>query len=87
MALGAGRFVVATAVGGLPEQLGGMPGVFLCPPNPEALVAALRALPATPAPARIDAPAAWAAMADALLTQIRATGLGRLPLRGHDCPR
>jgi len=76
MALGAGRFVVATNVGGLPEQLADAPGAMLCPPDPVSLAAALRALPAE-APAPIDARRAWCAMAADLLAQARAAGLGR----------
>ena len=83
MALGAGRFVVATAVGGLVEQLAGMPGAVLCPPDPGLLAAALRALPFTP-PAPIDARAAWRGMAASLLAQANAAGLGRTARSEHD---
>jgi glycosyltransferase involved in cell wall biosynthesis len=72
VALAAGRVVVATDVGGLPEQLGGQPGAILCPPTVEGLTAALRGLladrPAVPPPAA-DAQAAWRTMAESLLAQ------------------
>lgn len=54
-ALAAGRWVVATDVGGLAEQLAGMPGARLCAADPAALAAAISSLvsdpPAAPAPA------------------------------------
>ena len=40
----AGRFVVATRVGGLPEQLSGYPRALLCEPQVESIVDALRHL-------------------------------------------
>ena len=73
-ALAAGRWVLATAVGGLPEQLAGAPLGRLCAPTPEALAAALAALLAEPPP---DAPpadplAAWRATAADLRAQLAA---------------
>ncbi len=51
-ALAAGRFVIATDVGGLGEQLAGSPLARLCPPSAGAIAAAIRALPDhAPAPA------------------------------------
>jgi glycosyltransferase involved in cell wall biosynthesis len=44
MALAAGRQVLATNVGGLPEQLGGQPGALLCAPEPGAIAAGLQTL-------------------------------------------
>jgi glycosyltransferase involved in cell wall biosynthesis len=44
-ALASGRFVVATRVGGLAEQLGGMPAVILCEPTGESVAAAIAELP------------------------------------------
>jgi len=76
MGLGAGRFVVSTNVGGLPEQLAGRPGVVLCPPEAEALVHALRTLPMEP-PAPINARAAWRDMTANLLALAR--GLAGVP--------
>lgn len=73
-ALAAGRRVIATRVGGLTEQLQDQPLATLCPPEPNALAAALRALLAAPGPAAapIDAAAAWREMAAGLLAWIRA---------------
>jgi glycosyltransferase involved in cell wall biosynthesis len=44
LAIAAGRQVLATNVGGLPEQLGHLPGALLCAPEPEAIAAGLQAL-------------------------------------------
>lgn len=44
MALAAGRQVLATNVGGLPEQLGGQPGALLCAPEPGAIAQGLQTL-------------------------------------------
>lgn len=74
-AIGAGRFVVATDVGGLAEQLRAVPGVALCAPDPAALSAALRGVVDAKAPARPDARADWRAMAAALLAAARQAGL------------
>ena len=52
-ALAAGRWVVATRVGGLGEQLAGYPGARLCDGEPTALAAAIESLwydPPPPAP-------------------------------------
>jgi glycosyltransferase involved in cell wall biosynthesis len=48
-AVAAGRWVVATRVGGLPEQVKGARHATLCDPNTESLTEALRALLAKPA--------------------------------------
>jgi len=69
-ALGAGRFVVATEVGGIGAQLRDMPGVILCPPEPVSLAAALRGVADAAIPSRVDAAAAWRAMAASLLEQV-----------------
>jgi glycosyltransferase involved in cell wall biosynthesis len=71
LALAAGRHVLATAVGGLPEQLGGQPNTLLCAPNPKAIAQALRELTwrlaqPVPAPVLADAGADWQAMAAAM---------------------
>ncbi len=76
-AIGQGRLVVATSVGGLPEQLAGMPNAILCEPNAVAIAAALRQIrpPEPPAPAA-SATADWQRMAEKMLetlTQIYAT--------------
>jgi glycosyltransferase involved in cell wall biosynthesis len=71
-ALAAGRWVVATRVGGLVEQLGHEPLAVLCEPAPAALADAIAQLVAAPpalAPA-CDAGAAWRAMAADLRRQI-----------------
>lgn len=73
LALAAGRRVIATAVGGLPEQLGDEPLATLCPPEPESLAAALADLlqaPLSPPPPRRDPDAAWQALAASLVQQI-----------------
>jgi glycosyltransferase involved in cell wall biosynthesis len=44
LAIAAGRQVLATNVGGLPEQLGHLPGALLCAPEPEAIAAGLQTL-------------------------------------------
>jgi glycosyltransferase involved in cell wall biosynthesis len=44
-ALAAGRFVIATDVGGLGEQLASSPLARLCPPTADALALAIRSLP------------------------------------------
>jgi glycosyltransferase involved in cell wall biosynthesis len=51
-AIGQGRIVVATNVGGLAEQLSNAPGAILCEPNAVAIAAALKQIkaPANPMP-------------------------------------
>jgi glycosyltransferase involved in cell wall biosynthesis len=74
-ALAAGRRVVATRVGGLTEQLQHEPLATLCPPDADALAAALSDLIAAPAPPHqpVDVGAAWRDMAAGLLHWARAT--------------
>ena len=74
-ALAAGRRVVATRVGGLTEQLQDEPLATLCPPDTDALAAALRGLIAAPSPPhpQVDASAAWRDMAASLLGWAEAT--------------
>ena len=77
-ALAAGRWVVATRVGGLVEQLADEPLALLCTAEPDAIAGAIRqvmggALP-TYAPAR-DAAEAWLHTAAALLIQVKAEGI------------
>lgn len=74
-AIGAGRFVVATDVGGLAEQARGIAGVALCRPDADALVAALMNCQDAPLPARADPARAWQAMAVELLAGARRAGL------------
>ncbi|HET8997052.1 MAG TPA: glycosyltransferase family 4 protein [Acetobacteraceae bacterium] len=76
LALGAGRHVLATRVGGLSEQLGNEPLAILCDPDPVSLSEALRTLVAA-SPSASTAPAAdpiaaWRDMAEELLRQIAA---------------
>jgi glycosyltransferase involved in cell wall biosynthesis len=77
-AVAARRFVVATAVGGIPEQLAGEKLARLCAPEPASLAAALRDLLDTrgdvPAP-REDAATAWARMAETLVADLRAANI------------
>jgi glycosyltransferase involved in cell wall biosynthesis len=73
LALAAGRRVIATSVGGLPEQLGDEPLATLCAPEPDRLAAALGGLlqaPPRPAAPRRDPDAAWRATAAILVQQI-----------------
>ena len=87
VALAAGRVVVATNVGGLPEQLGREAGAILCPPTADSLITALRGLlndkPVIPLAAQ-DAKGAWRAMAESLLRQaeplIRRAAGHRIPV-------
>jgi glycosyltransferase involved in cell wall biosynthesis len=74
-AVAARRFVVATEVGAIPEQLRGEAMARLCPPDAPGIAAALRDLldnrPA-PLPLREPPEAAWTAMAARLVADIRA---------------
>ena len=82
-ALAAGRWVVATRVGGLPEQLAGTARGILCEPDADSLAAALlplldaarNGLPGAATPP--DSATEWRTMADSLLRQIAALGLCR----------
>jgi glycosyltransferase involved in cell wall biosynthesis len=68
-AIAAGRVVIATQVGGLAEQLAGVPGAILCEPEAAALRAAIGAWVSEPAPVigRVDANEAWRREAAALI--------------------
>jgi glycosyltransferase involved in cell wall biosynthesis len=69
LAIAAGRHVLATNVGGLPEQLGGLARGMLCDPEPAAIAAGLARLVARlgePAAERVDAAADWRRMAGAM---------------------
>lgn len=76
LALGAGRHIIATRVGGLPEQLGNEPLAILCDPDPvslgEALQKAIHAMPSARKAPSVDPLAAWRDMAAGLLRQIEA---------------
>ena len=67
-AIGQGRLVVATKVGGLPEQLAGFQGAILCEPNAAAIAEALLQIkpPATPAFTQ-NAEANWREMATKMI--------------------
>ena len=74
MSISARRWVVATKVGGITEQLSGEPLARLCDPTPESLVAALRGLLENPpdSPPGDDPRVAWQATASALVGNIGA---------------
>jgi glycosyltransferase involved in cell wall biosynthesis len=70
-AMGQGRLVVATSVGGLPEQLSGQPGAILCEPNAAAIAAALQRIrPANPTVSAEPAAANWRSMAEKMLAAL-----------------
>ncbi len=79
--LAAGRWLVATDVGGLAEQLRGAPGCRLCAPHPAALAAAITAMVhAPPPPPRpVDPTREWTEMAANLLRDL-ASHIGGLTL-------
>jgi len=76
VALAAHRYVIATNVGGLAEQLRDEPMAILCEPDAASLTSGLRRVldrPPCAAPVTVtvtDAPAGWRAMASSLLDQI-----------------
>jgi glycosyltransferase involved in cell wall biosynthesis len=77
LAIAAGRQVLATNVGGLPEQLGHLPGALLCAPEPGAIAAGLQTLLARlrDAPPPVQTPAAgadWHDFAASLLAALNA---------------
>jgi glycosyltransferase involved in cell wall biosynthesis len=73
-AVAARRWVVATRVGGIAEQLEGEPLARLCAPDAASLAAAIEGLLRGPPPvgAPVDAKAAWAAIAGRLAADIEA---------------
>ena len=75
----AGRRVLATRVGGLEEQLAGVPGAILCEPDAKSLLAGLRHLLDLPRDAAFPLPAdtseAWRGVAASLMRQIEALRL------------
>jgi len=73
-AVAAGRWVVTTRVGGLPEQVAGARHACLCEPNTESLTAALRSLLDKPAdPGAAPALAHWAGSVAALAADLERT--------------
>jgi glycosyltransferase involved in cell wall biosynthesis len=81
-AIAAGRPVIATRVGGLPEQLSGVPQTMLCEPDPVSLAEAicrwLETLPPVQQPT--DASLAWRQAASSLL-QATSASLSPRPTR------
>ncbi|MBO1358831.1 glycosyltransferase [Acetobacter sacchari] len=77
--LAAGRWIVATNVGGLTEQFRNQPQAALCDPNASSLRAALirmiKAQPRPPVPLSTENDTAWRAMAEQLLVDLAAHGL------------
>lgn len=74
-AIAARRWVVATNVGGLAEQLQGEPLARICDPNKESLAAAIVSLIDDPPSGEVEAPGAqnsWHGMAETLVDEIRA---------------
>jgi glycosyltransferase involved in cell wall biosynthesis len=78
LAIAAGRQVLATNVGGLPEQLGHLPGALLCAPEPEAIAAGLQMLTSrlrsAPVAGEVGATAGWGDFAVAMLAALPSTG-------------
>jgi len=76
-AIAAGRWVVATRVGGIAEQLRDEPMAQLCDPTPESLAAALRRLldraPVVAAEPGVDPSRQWREVAEGLVRQIDLT--------------
>lgn len=71
-AIGQGRLVVATNVGGLPEQLANTPGAILCEPNAAAIAEALKQIKAPTKPASaISAEANWQTIAAKMLETLK----------------
>jgi glycosyltransferase involved in cell wall biosynthesis len=75
LAIAAGRQVLATNVGGLPEQLGHLPGALLCAPEPGAIAEGLQTLSsrlrAAPQAVGEAAGTGWHDFAAALLTALQ----------------
>lgn len=76
-AIGAGRLLVATDVGGIAEQTRGIDGATLCRSDADSMVAALEACQTAALPARGDPRAAWRAMAAEMLAGVRRAGLAQ----------
>ncbi len=73
IALAAGRFVLATRVGGLVQQLEAEPLATLCDPDAASIAAALHRFIGVPLPTTgaIEATAAWAAFARQVLDELQ----------------
>jgi glycosyltransferase involved in cell wall biosynthesis len=76
VALAAGRYVIATSVGGLAEQLAGEPLAILCEAEADSLAGGLRRVLTLPAgsgcPASVSPQAAWRNMGQSLVDQVAA---------------
>ena len=73
-AITAGRWVIATRVGGLEEQLRREPMALLCDPAPDSIAGAIRtllALPPGPLPDMRDRQADWAGVAAGMIDGLR----------------
>jgi len=73
-AIAARRWLVATRVGGLTEQLGNEPMALLCDPAPESIAGALRTLlerAADPPPCTENLQRAWAGVAGSMVDGLR----------------
>jgi glycosyltransferase involved in cell wall biosynthesis len=72
VAVAQGRYVLATNVGGLPEQLAGVAGVVLCAPEAGAIAAGLgRLFDGAPAAPADDAAADWRRLAARMLAVVK----------------
>ncbi len=87
-ALAQGRHVLATTVGGLPEQLGGAPRARLCAPTAPGIADGLRHLFSAHGldPLPVDAAADWHAMAAAMLQALPARVPPASPAPPHPTP-
>ena len=72
LAVAAGRWVLATRVGGLAEQLRDVPSARMCEPSADSLAGALAALLDDPGPPPVpsDAPGGWRALAEGLVAAV-----------------
>jgi glycosyltransferase involved in cell wall biosynthesis len=79
-ALAAGRWVIATRVGGLAEQLAGKELARLCDPDAPSLAEAIRGMLERPLPPAGESPpdpaAAWGALAQRLVAELRSPAEG-----------
>jgi glycosyltransferase involved in cell wall biosynthesis len=89
LAVAAGRWLLATRVGGLAEQLRGIPSARLCEPRADSLAQALAGLLDDPgsAPVPSDAPGGWRALAEGLAAALpRRVAEWPRPVRPPDGP-
>lgn len=70
-ALAQGRYVLATNVGGLAEQLTGKPGATICAPTAEAIATGLAGLFTQPPPVPVNAADDWREMATRLMAGLQ----------------